>query len=84
MAVAALIAFASLLCTMLMAGAVALALSWDTRYRIPVALAVVVVYAAILFMAWQRFRTLSAQSRESFAGTREELSADLELIRKRL
>ena len=38
MAVAALIAFASLLCTMLMAGALALALA-GTPYRIPVAIA---------------------------------------------
>lgn len=84
MAVAALIAFASLLCTLLMAGALALALSWDTRFRIPVAIALVVVYAAILSLAWHRFKALSAQSLDSFAGTREELAADLALIRKRL
>ena len=84
MAVAAVVAFASLLCTMLMAGALALAFIWDTSYRIPVAIAVVVVYAAILSLAWHRFKTLSAQSQDSFAGTREELAADLALIRKRL
>lgn len=84
MAVAALIAFASLLCTMLMAGALALVISWDTRYRIPVAIAVVVVYGVVSLLAWQRFKTLSAQSQDAFAGTREELAADLALIRKRL
>jgi len=84
MAVAALIAFASLMCTMLMAGALALVISWDTPYRIPVAIAVLVVYAACLWLAWRRFKTLSAQSRNSFAGTREELAADLALIRERI
>ncbi len=84
MAVAALIAFASLVCTMLMAGALALAFSWDTRFRIPVAIVVVVVYASCLLLAWHRFKTLSAQSQEAFAGTREELAEDLALIRKRL
>lgn len=84
MAVAALIAFASLMCTLLMAGALALVISWDTPYRIPVAIAVLVVYAACLWLAWRRFKTLSAQSRNSFAATREELAADLSLIRERL
>lgn len=84
MAVAALIAFASLLCTLLMAGALALVISWDTPYRIPVAIAVVVVYAACLWLAWHRFKTLAAQSQDAFAGTREELAADLALIRQRL
>jgi len=84
MAVAALIAFASLLCTMLVAGALLLAFSWDTTYRVPVAIGLVVTYAACLCLAWYRFKALSARSRDAFAATREELAADLALIKSRL
>ncbi len=84
MVATALVAFASLLCTMLLVGALVLAFSWDTPYRIPVAIGLVAAYAACVGAAWYRFKALSAQSDDAFAGTREELAADLALIRSRL
>jgi uncharacterized membrane protein YqjE len=84
LAAAALIAFIGLLCALLMAGVLVLAISWDTPYRVPAAIGLVVFYAACAGLAWYRFKALSARSREAFAGTREELAADVNLIRSRL
>ncbi len=82
--IAALIAGIGVLCTLLMAGALVLAFSWDTPYRIPAAVGLVLFYAACAGFAWMRFKTLSARGREAFAGTREEIAADLAMIRSRL
>lgn len=82
--IAALIAGIGLLCTLLMAGVLVLAFSWDTPYRVPAAVGLVLFYAACAVFAWMRFKTLSARGREAFAGTREEIAADLALIRSRL
>jgi len=77
--VAALLGLAGLLCFMLFAGIAVLASSWDSGYRIPVAVILVAVYALGAALAWRWFRALSA--RRSFAATREELAADLALLR---
>jgi uncharacterized membrane protein YqjE len=82
--IAALIVAIGVLCTLLMTGALVLAFSWDTAYRIPAAVGLVLFYAACAGFAWLRFKALSARGREAFAGTREEIAADLALIRSRL
>lgn len=79
-----LIGFVGMLCVLLFAGAVALAFSWNTGYRLPVALALVFTYGLIATLAWLRFRALSARSSRAFEATRDELAADLELLRSRL
>jgi uncharacterized membrane protein YqjE len=80
----ALAAFACVLCTMLAAGALAVALAWDTAWRLPVAAGLAVLYALGAFIAWQRFQALAAQGERSFSATREELAADLALLRGQL
>jgi uncharacterized membrane protein YqjE len=84
MLVAALVAVVGLVCTLLMAGVIALAFSWETRFRIPVAIGVIFAYAAIAGFAWYRLKADSARGRDAFAGTREEIRADVALIRSRL
>ncbi len=84
MLAAALLGLACALCVMLIVGALALAFSWGTPYRIPVALALIAVYAAGVAVAWRRFKTLSALSGQAFAATREELAIDLAMIRSKL
>ena len=83
MLVVTLLGFASLLCAMIFAGVIALALSWDTVYRNPVATSVTVIYGLAAILSWGRLRTLSASGR-AFAATREELAADLAIIRSNL
>ena len=81
---AAFIALIALLCLLLTAGALVLAFSWDTPYRAAVAAGLAIVYAVIAAIAWQRFKVHTARGSESFAATREELAADVALIRSRL
>lgn len=84
MVVAALLCFIALLCAMILAGVVALAFAWDTPYRIPAAIAVVGVFVLVTGLALWRLRVLVARGRQSFAATREEIAADLALLRSRM
>ena len=84
MLVGALLGFACLLCVMLSLGALALALCWETGYRIPAAAVLVALYGLGTGLAWRRFAALSALSGQSFAATRVELAADLALLRSKL
>lgn len=81
MVVATLACFVGLLCSLILAGVVALAFTWDTPYRVPAAIAVIGVYVIVTGLAWWRLRVLSALGRQSFAATREEIAADVALFR---
>jgi uncharacterized membrane protein YqjE len=81
---AAFIALVALLCVLLTVGALVLAFSWDTPYRAAVAAGLVIVYAAIAAIAWQRFKVHTSRGGEAFAATREELAEDMALIRSHL
>lgn len=76
-----LLGFASLLCVMLAAGALVLAFSWDTPYRTAAAIAVLAAYGLVAGFAWIRLTILSTQGGQAFAATREELAADIALLR---
>jgi uncharacterized membrane protein YqjE len=76
--------FACLLCAMLAAGALVLACCWETAYRIPAVAALMAVYGIGAGLAWRRFQALSELGAHSFAATREELAADLALLKSRL
>jgi uncharacterized membrane protein YqjE len=82
--VVGLIGFASLLCVMLFAGALVLAFSWDTAYRTPAAIALVATFGLGTVLAWGRVKALAARSSQAFAATREELAADLALLKSKL
>jgi uncharacterized membrane protein YqjE len=79
-----LIGFAGLLCVLLFAGALVLAFSWDTAYRIQAAIALVVAYGLIAGFAWSRLKVLSARGSQAFAATRAELAAALALLKSKL
>ena len=82
--IAAVLCFVGVLCLLLMAGALLLVFSWNTPYRVAVAWGLVAAYGLIVAFAWHRLRTLSARSSQAFAATREELAADLALLKERL
>ncbi|MBC7984888.1 MAG: phage holin family protein [Candidatus Obscuribacterales bacterium] len=84
MLVAALLGFTFSLCVMLFTGALVLAFTWETAYRVPAAVALVIIYAVGLAIAWYRFQALSARSSRAFAATREELAEDFALLRSKL
>jgi uncharacterized membrane protein YqjE len=79
-----LLGFTCLLCVMLFAGVLVLALSWDTSYRVLSVLVLLAAYGAATGFAWQRFQTLAARSNEAFAATRAELAADIALFKSKL
>lgn len=84
MFVISMAAFAFLLGMLLFIGVLVLALSWDTAYRVVAVVAMIVIYAIGLGIAWHRVRALSALSGQAFAATREEFSTDLALIKGKL
>lgn len=84
MLVAVLLGFACLLCTLLFLGALVLAGFWETPYRMLAVISLVAVYGTATALAWRRFQSQSALSDQSFAASREELAADLALLRSQL
>lgn len=84
MLVVTLLGFAGLLCVMLFVGVLVLAFSWDSEYRFPAVLALIAIYGLGTALAWRRFRALAALSTQAFAATREELAADLAILRSNL
>lgn len=81
MLLASLFGFACLLCLMLFVGALVMVLVWDTGYRVPAVLAMMALYGIGLAVAWRSLQRLSALSSAAFAATREELAADIALLR---
>jgi uncharacterized membrane protein YqjE len=84
MLVITLVGFAGLLCVLAFSGLAVVVLSWETAYRMPAILALVVMYGLLSWVAWRRFWRLADQSDRAFAATREELAADLAVLRRAL
>lgn len=73
-----------LLCGLQSVGALVLALTWDTAWRTPSVVALIVVSSAGLGVVWRRLHRLEQRGSEAFAATREELAATVDLLRSRL
>jgi uncharacterized membrane protein YqjE len=84
MLVTGVFGLACMLCLMLFVGLLVIAMSWDTVYRVPAALGMLVAYVLGIGVAWHRLQSLSLLGSQSFAATREELAADIALIKSRL
>lgn len=84
MLTAMLLGVACLLCLLLLGGAVVLVAFWDTPYRISALIGLALAYSVGGLLAWAYFRKLARQSHLAFAATRDELAADIALIRSRL
>jgi uncharacterized membrane protein YqjE len=81
---AAAVVFACALGLLLGAGALLVALCWATPYRNAAVVAVLALYAMGATLGWRSLRAIAARGEHSFAVTRAELAADLELLRSRL
>ena len=79
-----LLGFACVLCLLIFGGVLVVVCSWETPYRIHAIVALMVIYALGLAFACYRFKTLSALSSQAFLATREELAADIALIKSKL
>lgn len=76
-----LLGFACLLCVMLFGGVLVLIVSWDTAYRLASASLLIAFYGLGAGIAWHRFQSLAARGNQVFAATREEIAADIAVIK---
>jgi uncharacterized membrane protein YqjE len=79
-----LMGFACLLCCMIFIGILAIVISWPTDYRLATIGALVVFYTLGVIACVSHLKRISAQSSGLFAATREELSADIAILRSKL
>lgn len=82
--VISLLGFILLICALLFVGIFAIALSWATDYRIHVIGAMFALYILGFCLCVYKFSALIGRSSASFAASREEVAADLALIRSQL
>ncbi len=83
-AIAALVGLVSAICLLLLGSLVAMALSWNTPYQIPVTSTVLVIYLLIFLVAVRTLTRQVALGALSFAATREEIAADIALLKAKL
>ena len=79
-----LIGFACFLCLIFFVGVLILAISWDTPYRIPAFIGLILCYVAALVWAGFKLKALALLGEQSFAATRAEIAADIDLIKSAL
>lgn len=84
MAILVMLAIVCALCTALFVGILVLTLSWNTEYRIHAVLAVTFAYGLGVVLACYRLKSLSVLGDQSFAATREEIAADMALVKSKL
>lgn len=79
-----LLGFACLLITLLLSCALVVVLSWQTPYRIHALLGLLLGHGLAVALAWWRVRRLLARGSMSFAASRNELAADIALLKSKL
>ena len=84
MALAIVVALVCFVGALLFAGVLLLAIVWDTEYRIPTLVGLVVAYASGVGIAIWRLKVLAQQGANAFKALRLELAADIALIKSQL
>ncbi len=84
MLIALLFAMACLLCLLLVGGAVLLLAFWDSTHRASAIIALLAIYGLGALLAGWLITVLSRQGGQAFAATREEIAADIAMIRSKL
>ena len=81
---AAAVSFAFLLALLIAFGTLLLSLAWDSSLRVPTVAALMVLYALGAAMAWRQYSAQATRGEHSFAASRSEFAADLELLRSHM
>jgi uncharacterized membrane protein YqjE len=76
-----LLGFTCVLGGLLFAGLLVLAAAWDTTWRLPMGIAVVLLYVGGAATAWRHLQATVALGEQAFAASRAELAADAALLR---
>lgn len=66
------------------AGGLLLVIAWNTPWRLAAAIALPLLYGLSAVLVVRRLRVEAARAAPAFAATRQELAADLALLRSRL
>jgi uncharacterized membrane protein YqjE len=82
--IAGMVCAVSALCLLISVGMFALALSWGTPFALPVMAAVLLFYLSLCGLAALVLKRQVALGALSFATTRQEIAADLALLRAKL
>ena len=83
-AIAAILGVLSALCLLLLGSVIALGLSWNTPYQFAVISAVLLLYLLLLAVSARILTQQIALGAFTFAATREEIAADLAMLKARL
>ena len=78
---AAILGLASVICLMIAIGTLLVLTAWDTPYRLHSVVALVLIYGVTTLAAWRAFQAGALKSDGAFALSRENLAADLRLLR---
>lgn len=80
----AAIVLMSFWCFMLFAGVLLLAFVWESQYRIATIGGLVALFLAVTLIAVWRIKVLHERSGQAFASIRQELAADIAVIKSQL
>ena len=84
MVVAAILIVVSAFCLLLLGSMVVLALSWNTPYQLAVIVGVLLFYLILFVVAMFVLKQQMALGALSFAATREEIAADIAMLKAKL
>jgi uncharacterized membrane protein YqjE len=84
MVTAMLLGFACLLGLLAALSLLVLSLYWDTPYRVAAIVGLAALYAVGMTLAWRRLRSQAELGTRSFAASRSELAADVQLLRSQI
>ncbi|WP_320838377.1 phage holin family protein [Zhongshania sp.] len=80
---ALLIGIPSFICLLIFLGILVITLTWNTDYRSASLLGLCIMYGLATFIAWKRFMLEAKRPGRFFKGSREEIAADLAVIKKK-
>jgi uncharacterized membrane protein YqjE len=83
-AIAAFVLISTVLCLLLLTGILALALAWQTPYRLHAVACVLGIYGLIAALSLRSLSVQFALGASAFKATREEVMADIDMLRARL
>ena len=82
--IAGILMVVSAFCLLLLGSMVVLALSWNTPYQLAVISGVLLIYLILFAVAMYVLKQQVARGALSFAATREEIAADIAMLKAKL
>lgn len=84
MFLAILLGFTFLVSALCVFSALIVVLSWETPYRLPALISMIILYGFGSGITWNYYQNLSAQGKQAFSASRKEFFLDTELLKRAL